>query len=127
VGYQPPPTERALGEPYLDAARSRLSEAEWEVAFAEGRNMGLEEAVEYALSEEETTTPVPERPPANASSALTRREKEIAALVARDLTNRQIAKELAVSERTVENHVANILKKLGLHSREWVAASITER
>jgi predicted ATPase/DNA-binding SARP family transcriptional activator/DNA-binding CsgD family transcriptional regulator len=130
VGYHQTPRERALGEPYLDAARSRLSEAEWEVVFAEGRNMGLEEAVEYALSEEETTTPVPpaaDRPSANVSSALTRREKEIAALVARDLTNRQIAKELVVSERTVENHVANILKKLGLHSRERVAASITQR
>jgi predicted ATPase/DNA-binding SARP family transcriptional activator/DNA-binding CsgD family transcriptional regulator len=130
VGYQQMPRERALGEPYLDAARSRLSEAEWEVAFAEGRNMGLDEAVEYAFSEEETTTPVPpaaDRLSANASSALTRREKEIAALVARDLTNRQIAKELVVSERTVENHVANILKKLGLHSRERVAASMTER
>ena len=130
VGYHQMPRERALGEPYLDAARSRLSEAEWEVEFAEGRNMGLEEAIEYAFSEEGTTTPVPpaaDRPSANATSALTRREKEIAALVARDLTNRQIAKELVVSERTVENHVANILKKLGLHSREQVAASMTER
>jgi non-specific serine/threonine protein kinase len=130
VGYHQTPRERALGEPYLDAARSRLSEAEWEVEFAEGRNMGLEEAIEYAFSEEETTTPVPpaaDRPSANATTALTRREKEIAALVARDLTNRQIAKELVVSERTVENHVANILKKLGLHSREQVAASMTER
>src|SRR5918993_2246962 len=51
VGYHRTPRERALGEPYLAAARSRLSEAEWEVAFAEGKNMGLEEAVEYALSE----------------------------------------------------------------------------
>ena len=48
-------------------------------------------------------------------------------MVAQGLTNRQIAKELVLSERTVENHVANILKKLGLHSRERVAASITER
>jgi DNA-binding CsgD family transcriptional regulator len=59
---------------------------------------------------------------------LTRREKEVAALVARDLTNRQIAKELVLSERTVANHVANILKKLGLHSREHVvAASMRDR
>jgi non-specific serine/threonine protein kinase len=47
--------------------------------------------------------------------------------VARGLTNRQIAKELVLSERTVEKHVANILKKLGLHSREQVAASMTGR
>ena len=48
-------------------------------------------------------------------------------MVAQGLTNRQIAKELVVSERTVENHVANILKKRGLHSRELVAASMSER
>ena len=89
--------------------------------------MSAEEAVEYALSEE--VAPAPERPLAGwrMDDLLTRREKEIAELVARDLTNRQIAKELVISERTVEKHVANILKKLGLHSREQVAASMTER
>jgi non-specific serine/threonine protein kinase len=49
----------------------------------------------------------------------------VAELVGRGLTNRQIGKELVVSERTVEKHIANILKKLGLHSREQVAASMT--
>jgi DNA-binding NarL/FixJ family response regulator len=51
----------------------------------------------------------------------------VAALVAQGLTNRQIAKELVLSERTVENHVANLLKKLELRSREQVAASMSER
>ena len=54
----------ALREPYLEAARSRLAEATREKAFMEGRTMGMEEAVEYALSKgEETdplTTPAPE-------------------------------------------------------------------
>ncbi len=45
--------ERALHEPYLAAARSRLGEAAWEAALAKGRAMSLEEAAEYALSEEE--------------------------------------------------------------------------
>jgi tetratricopeptide (TPR) repeat protein len=45
--------ERLLHEPQLVAARSRTDEATWEMAFAEGRNMALEEAVEYALSEKE--------------------------------------------------------------------------
>ena len=56
------------------------------------------------------------------SSALTRREREVAALLARGLTNRRIAKELVLSERTVENHVRNFLKKLKLSSRSEVAA-----
>jgi DNA-binding NarL/FixJ family response regulator len=55
-------------------------------------------------------------------SALSRREREVAKLVARGLTNRRIAKELVLSERTVENHVSNILKKLKLSSRSEVAA-----
>ena len=65
VGYHQTPRDRALGEPYLAAARSRLSEAEWEMAFAEGQAMSFEEAVEYALSAEEaqlTGAPAPEQP-----------------------------------------------------------------
>jgi non-specific serine/threonine protein kinase len=87
--------------------------------------MRLEEVVQYALSEEEPaqpTFPAPERP-----AALTRREREVASLVAHRLTNRQIASELVISERTVDHHVANILKKLNVHSREQVAVPMTER
>jgi predicted ATPase/DNA-binding SARP family transcriptional activator/DNA-binding CsgD family transcriptional regulator len=131
VGYQQPPRERALGEPYLDAARSRLSEAEWEVAFAEGKNMGLEEAVEYALSEEGPATPLTtvleqssaEEPP----STLTRREREVANLLERRFTSRQIASKLHISEHTVDKHVANILRKLNLHSREQVAVQMAKQ
>jgi predicted ATPase/DNA-binding CsgD family transcriptional regulator/Tfp pilus assembly protein PilF len=130
VGYRQKPRERSLREPYLTIARSCSDEAAWKTAFAEGQAMSFEEALEYALSAEELSSPppAPERPSIGARHTdLTRREKAVAALVAQGLTNRQIAKELVLSERTVENHVANILKKLGLHSRERVAASITER
>lgn len=56
-----------------------------------------------------------------AARPLTRREGEIAALVARGLTNRQIAAALHISERTAENHVQHILTKLGLHTRTQIA------
>jgi predicted ATPase/DNA-binding SARP family transcriptional activator/DNA-binding CsgD family transcriptional regulator len=118
--------ERLLHELQLAVARSELDETVWERAFAEGRAMGMEEAVEYAISEEQPGTPsttTPEQPSGSTqATALTRREREVAALLARGLTNRQIAKELSISEHTVENHVARILKKLKLSSRSEVAA-----
>ncbi|MFQ1003754.1 ATP-binding protein [Modestobacter sp. SSW1-42] len=55
---------------------------------------------------------------------LTRREREVAELVAAALTNRQIAEHLVLSERTVESHVRNILAKLHLTSRTHLAATV---
>jgi DNA-binding NarL/FixJ family response regulator len=48
---------------------------------------------------------------------LTYREGEVVILVARGLTNHQISCELGIYERTAANHVAKVLRKLGLHSR----------
>jgi DNA-binding NarL/FixJ family response regulator len=48
---------------------------------------------------------------------LTERELEVLRLMARGLNNRDIAKDLFISENTVKNHVRNILEKLHLHSR----------
>jgi DNA-binding CsgD family transcriptional regulator/Tfp pilus assembly protein PilF len=124
-------SERMVYEPPRDAARFQLDDEAWEKAFAKGKAMRLEEAVEYALSEEEhaTSTP-PALDPSTArvqQPALTRREEEIAALAARGMTNRQIAAELVISEHTAATHVRRILKKLGLRSRVelagWVSSS----
>ena len=53
---------------------------------------------------------------------LTAREREVAGLVAAGKTNREIATELVLAERTVETHVANILSKLGFSNRVQVAS-----
>jgi non-specific serine/threonine protein kinase len=53
---------------------------------------------------------------------LTRREREVARLVAQGYGNREIAEELAIASSTAERHVANILAKLGAHSRTQIAA-----
>jgi len=55
-------------------------------------------------------------------ASLTIREREIAGLVALGMTNRQIADELVISSATVDRHVANILVKLGAHSRAQIGA-----
>ena len=52
---------------------------------------------------------------------LTRREREIAALVARELSNQAVAEQLALSIRTVENHLNRIFAKLGVHRRAELA------
>jgi predicted ATPase/DNA-binding CsgD family transcriptional regulator len=61
-----------------------------------------------------------------ASSALTAREREIALLIARGLSNRAIADELVISPATAARHVANIFTKLGLRSRAQVAAWVAD-
>lgn len=57
---------------------------------------------------------------------LTDREREVLALVARGYTNKQIAEELSVSEKTARNHVSHILEKLGLSRRSEAAAFAVE-
>ncbi|MDP9372345.1 MAG: helix-turn-helix transcriptional regulator, partial [Chloroflexota bacterium] len=71
----------------------------------------------------------PPSPPARGKSPdlLTRREREVAALIARGLTNRQIAAALIVGERTVDTHAANILRKLNFATRAQVAAWAVEQ
>jgi DNA-binding CsgD family transcriptional regulator len=63
-----------------------------------------------------------------AASVLSRREREVAALVAQGLTNTQIAERLTITERTAEGHVEHIRNKLGFHSRvqigTWVAGAL---
>jgi DNA-binding CsgD family transcriptional regulator len=57
---------------------------------------------------------------------LTKREREVAAFIARGLTNKAIADTLIVSERTVEKHVENVMGKLGFTTRSQVAVWAAE-
>ena len=67
-------------------------------------------------------------PQSVAPPKLTAREMEVLRAVARGLNNREIAKELFISENTVKNHIRNILEKLQLHSRmEAVVYAVREK
>jgi DNA-binding NarL/FixJ family response regulator len=124
------PLELQTYGPYIAAARAQVEEAAWEAAWQKGRAMSMEEAVERALSEEpvraKLLTPE-EKQDGEPPGSLTRREEEVAALVARGLTNRQIATELSISEHTVATHVAKVRKKVGLNSRSQLSTWIAEQ
>jgi predicted ATPase/class 3 adenylate cyclase/DNA-binding CsgD family transcriptional regulator len=120
----------------LEAARRRLGEESSTRVWQSGRALTMDEAVAMAL---EIAEPGAERdrsrsaldvaagesaPP---SSVLTPREQEVAALIARGLTNAQIAAELVITEGTAANHVKHILSKLAYGSRAQVAVWATEQ
>jgi DNA-binding NarL/FixJ family response regulator len=66
--------------------------------------------------------PLPDPAAAETFSGLTRREREVAALVAAGRSNREIAAELVITVGTVKDHVHRILRKSGLKTRAAVAA-----
>jgi DNA-binding CsgD family transcriptional regulator len=116
-------------ESHLSRGRSQLGEEAFAVAWEGGKAMSLGQAIEYALSEEEeqdslTLVPMSEQkpPPEERTERLTRREREVALLAGRGLTNRRIALELSISEHTVANHVRKILKKMGLRSKAQISS-----
>jgi DNA-binding NarL/FixJ family response regulator len=108
---------------HLDEARAELATAQ-AICAALGAPPELEAIA--ALTTEFGLVPEPGRPAPSQSSVLTRREREVIALIARGYSNRAIAEALVISERTAENHVANILGKLGCTSRAQAAAYAVE-
>ena len=84
--------------------------------------------IAFALGQASTpASGSPAIPAGTSMGQLTRREQEVAALVARGLSNSQIAAELVISARTVETHVQHIMDKLGVSTRAQIAAWSTPR
>lgn len=94
-------------------ARRTLGERGYQKAFRYGAGLTIAETIAYALNE----SPEPEPLPAEAEAILTRRERQVAELVAQGLTNKEIAARLVIGQRTAEFHVERILTKLGFASR----------
>ena len=102
----------------LGAARKVLPAAEYRAARAKGNTMDPAEAIAFALGESPRPGPAARR----AGPRLTRREQDVAALVAQGMSNSQIAASLVISVRTVETHVGHIMDKLGCSTRAQIAA-----
>ncbi|GAA3038751.1 ATP-binding protein [Streptosporangium longisporum] len=106
------------------AARDALGGAAFDAAVRQGARMTCDEAIAAALEElDRPVVPVAEAEP----SPLTPRETEIAQLIARGLSNRDIATTLTIARRTAEGHVEHIMTKLGFHSRAQIAVWTGER
>jgi non-specific serine/threonine protein kinase len=101
-------------------SRHALGEQAYQTAYQHGKGLTLGAAIAYALNEQ----PQAEPPPASTTqtTTLTRREREVADLVADGLSNKEIAARLVISPRTAETHVERILTKLGFTSRTQIAA-----
>jgi len=108
----------------LQQARKLLGKQQFRELFRQGSRLSLDDAVRFALQEKDDPGPplAPSEP-----SPLTRRELEVADLVAEGLSNPEIAARLVISVRTAQGHVENILRKLGFNSRSLIAAWVTER
>ncbi|HWI03844.1 MAG TPA: LuxR C-terminal-related transcriptional regulator, partial [Acidimicrobiales bacterium] len=105
------PTDPAAARPLAEEANAIASRLGMGVVTRES------ELVLERLRAQGRSTPDP----------LTRREREVAVLVAQGRSNREIAEHFVLSERTVETHVSRILAKLGLSSRTQLAAWVLSR
>ena len=114
------PWLRGQAEATERRSRSRIGAPGSEEAWTEGWTMSFDEAIDYALGDGEPETTIHAGP-------LSRREQEVAKLVAAGMTNREIAKRLFISERTAEGHVERIRNKLGVRSRTEIATWVVQR
>jgi predicted ATPase/DNA-binding CsgD family transcriptional regulator len=103
-------------------ARHALGNHAFQAAFRRGADLALDQAVAYALGEKpEPTTPAPAGTH-TPGTPLTKREQQVAELVAEGLSNKDIAARLVIAPRTAEGHVARILAQLGFTTRTQLAA-----
>jgi DNA-binding CsgD family transcriptional regulator len=114
----------ARREQFEREARRLVGDQVFDAAFARGSDLGMEEMIAFALGEPGSMAPAPSR---SSPTTLTRREREIAELVAKGLSNKEIAGQLVISRRTAEAHVEHILTKLGFNSRAQIATWVAGR
>jgi DNA-binding CsgD family transcriptional regulator len=121
IGEPLSPVEHAFYERAIMDARRRLGERAFEAGWVQGRTMTPDQALQAqlplpALSAVPSTS-VAERMPITYPDGLTVREVEVLRLVAKGMTDAQIAETLVISPRTVNTHLTSIYSKIGVSSR----------
>ncbi|WP_415394310.1 protein kinase domain-containing protein (plasmid) [Rhodococcus globerulus] len=104
--------------------RNALSSRAFDAARRRGQSLGFGAAIAFALHEQPPNAFARDN---DRATRLTKRERQIADLIAEGLTNQAIASRLVISPRTAQGHVEHILAKLGFTSRTQVAAWVVEQ
>ena len=119
--YPPIPGPRSVWEPL---ARAALGESRFDEAIAAGASLSLADAVagDAAVTPPSGSSHRARHGSAGQRPLLTPRERQVVALVAEGLSNRQIATRLVVTTRTAEGHLQRVLVKVGLNSRAQLTA-----
>ncbi|MBI2761059.1 MAG: tetratricopeptide repeat protein [Chloroflexi bacterium] len=110
--------ERADYERGVESVQAAIGETAFLAAWSAGRAKSIEALIARAPSWSA-------QPPAGTQypDGLTQREVEVVRLIAAGRSNREIAEQLVLSERTVERHIANIYEKLAIHGKSARAAT----
>jgi DNA-binding NarL/FixJ family response regulator len=113
----------ARREQFESRARANLGASQFRECRDRGTHMSVSELIRFALDE-----PVlAESPPSERSADhLTVREREVAEYICRGLSNKEIAAAMVISPRTVDGHVARVLRKLGVTRRSQVSDAFAQ-
>jgi predicted ATPase/DNA-binding CsgD family transcriptional regulator len=109
------PSERRYFERWSTSARRVLGSSAYQRAWEDGHASTLDQAISMAEAFRAEPLSI-----SSVANTLSPREREVAILLARGLTNKQVAAELVLSPATVRSHVEHILAKLDLHSRAQI-------
>jgi non-specific serine/threonine protein kinase len=121
LGITLPAARRAAHEEAVAAARKKLGAAAFDVAWAAGRTLSPEDVVAEVFASAHTATTAVPAGALPAAGPLSRREREVLALLIEGHSDRTIADALFISQRTASDHVGAILRKLGVSTRAEAA------
>ncbi len=116
------PSERTEYQHAVDSVRTQLGGKAFAAARREGRTMTLEQALAASQAPAIVSPPPSPRYP----DGLTEREVQVLCLVAKGLTDEQIARQLVISPRTVNTHLTSIYRKIQVTS-DWEERQVAPR